>query len=71
MTFYGDRMKICEDFTPNFGNKGNGYCITTMQFSPENSKQNNMTVVFHPPCLPDLDSHDFSVSPIEDKTERL
>jgi hypothetical protein len=28
--FYGDCMKMCEDFTPNFRDKRTGCCITTM-----------------------------------------
>jgi hypothetical protein len=27
--FYGDCMKMCEDFTPNFSDKRTGCCITT------------------------------------------
>jgi hypothetical protein len=29
VTFYDDCMKMCEDFAPNFGDKGTGCCITT------------------------------------------
>jgi hypothetical protein len=41
VTFYGDCMKIGEDFAPNFGIKRTGYFITTMHhlilsFSPGN-----------------------------------
>jgi hypothetical protein len=40
-TFYGDCMKICEDFAPNFGNKRTSCSIMTMHhftlpFSPRN-----------------------------------
>jgi hypothetical protein len=27
--FYGDRMKMCEDFAPNFGDKRTGCCSMT------------------------------------------
>jgi hypothetical protein len=62
MTFYGECMKICEDFAPKFGDKGTGYCITakrrfTLPFSPQNFlTRNNVTVVLHSPH--------FSVFPI-------
>jgi hypothetical protein len=29
VTLYGDCVKMCEDFAPNFGNKGTGCCIMT------------------------------------------
>jgi hypothetical protein len=39
--FYGNCMKMCEDLTPNFGDKRTGYCIMTtrpltLPFSTEN-----------------------------------
>jgi hypothetical protein len=39
--FYGDCMKMCEDFAPNLGDKRTGCCITTthhltLPFSPGN-----------------------------------
>jgi hypothetical protein len=39
ITFYGNCMKMCEDFTPNFGDKRTGCCTTTphclaLHFSP-------------------------------------
>jgi hypothetical protein len=39
--FYGDCMKMCEGFAPNFGDKRTGCCIATMHrlalpFSPWN-----------------------------------
>jgi hypothetical protein len=39
--FYGDCVKMCEEFAPNFGNKRTGCCITITHFltlpcSPEN-----------------------------------
>jgi hypothetical protein len=30
--YYGDCTKKCEDFTPNFGDKRTGCCITTLPF---------------------------------------
>jgi hypothetical protein len=41
VTFYSDCLKMCEDFTPNFGDKRTGCCILTMHcltlsFSPGN-----------------------------------
>jgi hypothetical protein len=41
VTFYGDCVKICEGFAPNFGDKRTGRCITTthhltLPFSPGN-----------------------------------
>jgi hypothetical protein len=41
VTFYGDCVNMCEDFAPNFGNKGTGCCIMTahrftLPFSPGN-----------------------------------
>jgi hypothetical protein len=40
-TVYGDCVKMCEDFAPNFSDKRAGCCITTMHrhtlpFSPGN-----------------------------------
>jgi hypothetical protein len=31
VTFYGDCVKMCEDFAPNFGDQRNGCCMTTRQ----------------------------------------
>jgi hypothetical protein len=41
VTFYGYCVKMCEDFTPSFGNERTGCCIMTMHhlkfpFSPGN-----------------------------------
>jgi hypothetical protein len=41
VTFYGDCVEMCEDFTPKFGEKRTGCCITTthcltLLFSPAN-----------------------------------
>jgi hypothetical protein len=66
--FYSDCVKIYEDFAKNLGDKITDCCITrkhrlTLSFSPGIFfTKNNMTVLPHPPY--------FSVSPIEDKTER-
>jgi hypothetical protein len=54
MTFYGDCVKIYEDFAANFGDRGTGCCITThrltLPFSTWNFlTKNNTTVVTHPP----------------------
>jgi hypothetical protein len=63
----GDCMRMCEDFTPNFGDK-TGCCIMTthhltLPFSPTNFWPKATWLSFlHPPY--------FSVTPVEDKTER-
>jgi hypothetical protein len=67
VTFYGDCIKMCEDFAPNFGGKRSGCCITTthhltLPFSPGNFGP-EITLLSSPPTIL------FSVSPIEDKTE--
>jgi hypothetical protein len=51
---YGDCMKMCEDFVPNYGNKRTGCCIpTTLShtsfFTREIFTKSNMTLVPHPP----------------------
>jgi hypothetical protein len=67
VTFYGDCVKICEDFAPNFGDKGGSCCITTtlrltLPFSPGNFvTKNNMTVAPLPPNSPDLAHCDSSL----------
>jgi hypothetical protein len=59
---------MCEDFAPNFGDRRTACCITAahnlkLPFSRGYfCQKNNMTVVTHPSY--------FSVSPIEDETER-
>jgi hypothetical protein len=55
MPFYGDCVKMWEDFAPNFGGKGSGSYITTthrhaLPFSlGDFLTKNNITVVPHPP----------------------
>jgi hypothetical protein len=41
VTFYGDCVKMCEDFAPKFGGKRTGRCVTSthlhiLLFSPKN-----------------------------------
>jgi hypothetical protein len=52
---YSNCVKICEDFTLNFGNKRTGCCIITMYasfFARELLTRNNKTVVLkHPTFL--------------------
>jgi hypothetical protein len=68
VTFYGYCVKMCEDFSSNFGYKLTGCCFTTRHsltflFPPGIFwPKNNMTVVTH--------SSYFPVSPAKDKTER-
>jgi hypothetical protein len=54
VTFYGDCVKMCEDFTPNFGDNRTCCCITTTH---------NITLVPHPPYSSDLPPCDFSLLP--------
>jgi hypothetical protein len=64
VTFYGDYVKMCEDVAPNFGDKRIGCCtVSHFLFYQEifDQKQHGCSL---PPTL------FFSVSPIEDKTER-
>jgi hypothetical protein len=67
VTFYGDSVKMCSDFAPNFGDKRTGCCITTTRrltllFLSEYLTKNNMTAVrTHPTIL---------CFPNEDKIER-
>jgi hypothetical protein len=67
-TFYGDSVKMCKDFTPNFGDERTGCCITTDHLTFPFFTRELLTVVLYPPYSPDLDPCDFSVSPIQDKT---
>jgi hypothetical protein len=72
VTFYGDCVKMCEDFAQNFSVKRTSYCFkTTSIFSPGNLlKRKNMTIPSHPDW-PDLaPCNIFSVSPIEVESER-
>jgi hypothetical protein len=64
---------MCEDFTLNFGDKRTGCCILTthhlaLPFSPGNFSSKTIT---HPPPTVLGPLQHFSVSLIEDKTERL
>jgi hypothetical protein len=63
VTFYGDCLKICEDFSPSFGDKRTGCCISRFLFHQGifDEKQHD--------CRP-LSAILVSVSSIEDKTER-
>jgi hypothetical protein len=67
--FYGDCMKMCEDFTLNFSVKTTGCCTTTahrltLPFLPGNFfTTNNMTVGPQPPNFPDLVPCNFSMFP--------
>jgi hypothetical protein len=69
VTFYGDYVKICEDFALNFGDKITGDVVyydnapSHISFFTREFLTENMTVVSHPPCI-------FSVFPIEAETER-
>jgi hypothetical protein len=63
VTFYGDFVKKCEDFVPNFGDKKNWLLhhdnapSHTSFFTREYLTKNNMTVVSQPPYT--LTDHDF------------
>jgi hypothetical protein len=61
-------MKMCKDFTLNFGNKRIGCCIMTMHCLTLHLHRgifdkNNMTVVPHTPYSPDLVPCNFSLFP--------
>jgi hypothetical protein len=64
VTFYGEWVKMCEDFAPNFGDKRTSCCMTTHRLTLPFSlkKQHDCRP---PPTLL------FSVSSTEVKTERL
>jgi hypothetical protein len=63
-------MKMCEDFTQKFGEKITGCCIKTthpltLPFSPEMFlPKHNMTVIPHPPYLPDFFRCAFPLFPL-------
>jgi hypothetical protein len=66
--FYGDCVKMCQDFAPNFVDKITSYCITTMHnltlpFSPGNFWPKTTWLSYPIHCT-------FLCSPIEDKIER-
>jgi hypothetical protein len=70
VTFYGDYIKMCEDFPLNTGDKRTERCIMTMHhltinFYYEIFYQNNMAVIPHPTYSPALTPCDFPVSLIE------
>jgi hypothetical protein len=54
VTFYGDCVKMCEDFAPNFGDKGTAAVasrkrtVSHFLYPLANFDQNNMTVAPHP-----------------------
>jgi hypothetical protein len=63
VTVYGDCVKMCEDYAPNFGDMHHDSSLSHISvFTREFFSKTNMTIVPHLPYL--------SVSPIEDKTER-
>jgi hypothetical protein len=69
LTFYGECEKMCKHFIPNFGDRRTGCCIMTthhitLPFSPEISYQKQLHCHHQPTLL-------FSVSLIEDQTERM
>jgi flavin reductase (DIM6/NTAB) family NADH-FMN oxidoreductase RutF len=61
VTFYGECMKRCTGFAPNFGNKRTGYDIMTMHClpSPGNFITKNVNVVPHSSFLPDFNPATF------------
>jgi hypothetical protein len=68
VTFYSYCVEKCEDFSPNFGDKRTGCCITTKQFhtsffTRELFTKTNMTAVPHPSYSPDFAPCDFSLFP--------
>jgi hypothetical protein len=70
--FCGYYVRMCEDFTLNFGNKDwllhhDTAQSHTSSFTREFLTKNNITVVPCPPSSPDLAPCDFSVSPLKMK----
>jgi hypothetical protein len=69
VTFYSNCMKMCEDFAPELWQQKNWTLhhentSLMLPFSPGNFfTKNNMTVVPHPPYLPDLARANFSLFP--------
>jgi hypothetical protein len=59
VAFYGECVKMCEGFAPNFGDKRVGCCcciktthrLTIAFFTRECFTKNNMTTVPHPPYV--------------------
>jgi hypothetical protein len=68
VTFYGDWVKMWEDFASNFGHKWTGCCITTMQRPTLSFHQGIFLLKTKRTVTPR--PRYFSVSPTEDKTER-
>jgi hypothetical protein len=76
VTFKSDCLKMCENLAPNFGDKGTGFCITTTYRLTLPSSLGNfwqkttwLSSSTHPTCMT-WPLRLFSISPIEDKTER-
>jgi hypothetical protein len=53
---YGDCVELCEYFTPNFGDKNTGCCMTTTHlftlFNQGIFTKNNMNVITYSPYFP-------------------
>jgi hypothetical protein len=70
LPFYGDCVKMSENFATNLGEKRTGSFITTKHhLIRELFNKNNMTVVSRPSYSPDLAPCDFSVASHFDTTE--
>jgi hypothetical protein len=73
--FYGDFVKMCEDFSPNFGDERTGCCIMiTHRHALLLSlgiffTKNNMAVVHHPPYF-SLFSQ-LKITPSQNRTSRM
>jgi hypothetical protein len=63
VTFYGDCMRICEDFALNFGDRRTGCCIMTTHHITLLFYQNQHYCCPHPSQSDDLDPRDFSLFP--------
>jgi hypothetical protein len=68
VTFYGDCMKMCEDFTLKFGNKRTACCITTTHHPTLTFSMGNLPKTKWLLCPT---QSTFLCFLIEDKTERL
>jgi hypothetical protein len=67
VTFYGDCVKMYEDFVPNFGDKITGCCIPMHRLKLSLS----LGISFYQKQLLSSLTHPTFVFPIEDKTEML